>query len=179
MKNTVEIAPDYYLDNFCTLIQHANQWYRDLLTLEEHLWLSAFEQLHRPAQCALVRLYSRKGCWFRSDKLNYQEIPNMTQALAELASQGFIQLSPVMTQQELATNLLTKAEILSMYPKHSKSLKKDALIECLSQSDFDQFDALDFIVIKLNEAHMIDVLLTLFFANTRQDLSQFVLDDLG
>lgn len=49
----------------------------------------------------------------------------------------------------------------------------------MSNTEFDQFDLLEFSVIRLNAAHMIDVLLTLFFANTHQDLSQFVLDDLG
>ncbi|EGR1560136.1 VRR-NUC domain-containing protein [Vibrio alginolyticus] len=179
MENTVELAPDYYLDNFFKLTQHATEWYSDLLSQDEHKWLSAFESLSKPAQCLLVRLYSRKGCWFRSDKLNYQEIENIQSALDELATHGFVSLSPDLTIQELAANLLTKPEIVTLYPEHPKSLKKEALVACLSEERFELFEALDFTVIKLNSAHMIDVLLTLFFANTHQDLSQFVLDDLG
>ena len=179
MENTVELAPDYYLDNFFKLTQHATKWYSDLLSEDEHQWLSAFESLNKPAQCLLVRLYSRKGCWFRSDKLNYQEIENIPSALDELAAHYFVSLSPELTMQELAANLLTKPEIVTLYPEHPKSLKKEALVACLSEERFELFEALDFTVIKLNSAHMIDVLLTLFFANTHQDLSQFVLDDLG
>ncbi|MGR5130801.1 VRR-NUC domain-containing protein [Vibrio alfacsensis] len=179
MENTVELAPDYYLDNFFKLTQHATQWYSDLLSADEYQWLSAFESLNKPAQCLLVRLYSRKGCWFRSDKLNYQEIENIQSTLDELAAHDFVALSPTLSIQELATNLLTKLEILTLYPQHPKSLNKEALVACLSEESFDQFEALDFTVIQLNSAHMIDVLLTLFFANTLQDLSQFVLDDLG
>ncbi|QLK48477.1 VRR-NUC domain-containing protein [Vibrio owensii] len=179
MENTVELAPDYYLDNFFKLTQHATKWYSDLLSEDEHQWLSAFKSLSKPAQCLLVRLYSRKGCWFRSDKLNYQEIENIQSALDELATHGFVSLSPDLTIQELAANLLTKPEIVTLYPEHPKSLKKEALVACLSEERFELFEALDFTVIKLNSAHMIDVLLTLFFANTHQDLSQFVLDDLG
>ncbi|MHA2862471.1 VRR-NUC domain-containing protein [Vibrio harveyi] len=179
MENTVELAPDYYLDNFFKLTQHATEWYSDLLCSDEHQWLSAFESLNKPAQCLLVRLYSRKGCWFRSDKLNYQEIENIQSALDELAAHDFVSLSPDLTTQELAANLLTKPEIVTLYPEHLKSLKKEALVACLSEERFELFEALDFTVIKLNSAHMIDVLLTLFFANTHQDLSQFVLDDLG
>ncbi|MHA2738503.1 VRR-NUC domain-containing protein [Vibrio harveyi] len=179
MENTVELAPDYYLDNFFKLTQHATKWYSDLLSQDEHQWLSAFESLSKPAQCLLVRLYSRKGCWFRSDKLNYQEIENIQSALDELATHDFVSLSPDLTTQELAANLLTKPEIVMLYPEHPKSLKKEALVACLSEERFELFEALDFTVIKLNSAHMIDVLLTLFFANTHQDLSQFVLDDLG
>ncbi|WP_045419594.1 VRR-NUC domain-containing protein [Vibrio campbellii] len=179
MENTVELAPDYYLDNFFKLTQHATEWYSDLLTKDEHQWLSAFGSLNKPAQCLLVRLYSRKGCWFRSDKLNYQEIENIQSALDELSDHDFVSLSPDLTTQELAANLLTKPEIVTLYPEHPKSLKKEALVACLSEERFELFEALDFTVIKLNSAHMIDVLLTLFFANTHQDLSQFVLDDLG
>lgn len=179
MENTVELAPDYYLDNFFKLTQHATEWYSDLISSDEHQWLSAFESLNKPAQCLLVRLYSRKGCWFRSDKLSYPEIENIQSALDELAAHVFVSLSPDLTIQELAVNLLTKPEIVTLYPEHPKSLKKEALVACLGEERFDQFEALDFTVIKLNSAHMIDVLLTLFFANTHQDLSQFVLDDLG
>ncbi|MDV6250024.1 VRR-NUC domain-containing protein [Vibrio sp. EA2] len=179
MENTVELAPDYYLDNFFKLTHHAITWYNDLLTEEEHEWLHSFETLSKHAQCLLVRLYSRKGCWFRSDKLSYQEIPSIDEALTELSQQELISLSPALSHQELATNLLTKPETLALYPELPKSLKKDALVECLSNTEFDRYDQLDFTIIKLNSAHMIDVLLTLFFANTHQDLSQFVLDDLG
>ncbi|EDP59330.1 VRR-NUC domain-containing protein [Vibrio sp. AND4] len=179
MENTTELAPDYYLGNFFKLTQHATEWYSDLLSSDEHLWLSKFESLNQPAQCLLVRLYGRKGCWFRSDKLHYQEIASIQVALDELADHGFVCLSPQLSMQELAANLLTKPEILTLYPEHPKSLKKEALIARLCEDSFDQFDALDFTIIKLNSSHMIDVLLTLFFANTHQDLSQFVLDDLG
>nr|WP_321460978.1 VRR-NUC domain-containing protein [uncultured Vibrio sp.] len=179
MENTVELAPDYYLENFFKLTHHAIRWYNDLLTEEEHEWLHSFEALSKHAQCLLVRLYSRKGCWFRSDKLSYQEIPSIDEVLIELSQQELVSLSPTLSHQELAANLLTKPEISALYPEQPKSLKKNALVECLSNTEFDRYDQLDFTVIKLNSAHMIDVLLTLFFANTHQDLSQFVLDDLG
>ncbi len=179
MQNPVELAPDYYLDNFFKLTLHATQWYGDLLSDEEHQWLSAFEQLSKHAQCLLVRLYSRKGCWFRSDKLNYAELPSIDESLLELSQSKLVELSPSLSHQELASNVLTKPEIIAFYPNLPKSLKKDALVEQLSSDEFSSFSALDFTVIRLNSAHMIDVLLSLFFANTHQDLSQFVLDDLG
>ncbi|HCH6350973.1 TPA: VRR-NUC domain-containing protein, partial [Vibrio parahaemolyticus] len=111
MESPIELAPDYYLENFFKLTHHALTWYSDLLTEEEHTWLCSFNSLNKHAQCLLVRLYSRKGCWFRSDKLNYQEIPFIDAALAELGEQDFISLSPPLSHQELAANLLTKPEI--------------------------------------------------------------------
>ncbi|HDY7787295.1 TPA: VRR-NUC domain-containing protein [Vibrio vulnificus] len=179
MENSVELAPDYYLDNFFKLTRHALQWYQDLLTTDEQQWLLAFTELDKHAQCLLVRLYSRKGCWFRSDKLHYAEIPQLDHALDMLNQGEFVELSPVLSHQELALYLLTKPELLSLYPHLAKTQKKEALVSCLSDDVFTQFKELAFTVIKLNSAHMIDLLLTLFFANTHQDLSQFVLDDLG
>lgn len=179
MENSVELAPEYYLDNFYTLTRHATEWYKDLLSPAEHQWLACFDRLGKPAQCLLVRLYSRKGCWFRSDKLNYQEIKDIQSALNELAKHNLVELSPPLSTKDLATFLLTKPEILALYPQYSKSLKKEALITCLPEDEFNRYEALAFSVIKLHSAHIIDVLLTLFFANTHQDLSQFVLDDLG
>ncbi|MDV5044917.1 VRR-NUC domain-containing protein [Vibrio diabolicus] len=179
MESPIELAPDYYLENFFKLTHHAVTWYSDLLAEEEHAWLCSFDSLSKQAQCLLVRLYSRKGCWFRSDKLSYQEIPSINEALAELSQHEFVALSPTLSHQELASNLLTKPEISALYPELPKSLKKDVLVESLSNTEFDRFEQLEFTIIKLNSAHMIDVLLTLFFANTHQDLSQFVLDDLG
>ncbi|MCF8777994.1 VRR-NUC domain-containing protein [Vibrio sp. IRLE0018] len=179
MENSVELAPDYYLENFLKLTRHALQWYQDLLTTDEQQWLLAFTELDKRAQCLLVRLYSRKGCWFRSDKLHYAEIPQIDHALDILSQGEFVELSPVLSHQELALYLLTKPELLSLYPHLTKTQKKEALVSCLSDDAFTQFEELSFTVIKLNSAHMIDLLLTLFFANTHQDLSQFVLDDLG
>lgn len=179
MANNIALAPDYYLDNFLKLTQHAITWYDDLLSEEEKIWLDSFLQLSRNEQCLLVRLYSRKGVWFRSDKLQYAEIADIPNTLVQLAQQKLIELSPSLTCQELATHLLTKPEMSAIFPQQVKNLTKDQLISQLPEERFCDFEALDFAVIKLNAGHMIDLLLTLFFANTHQDLSQFVLDDLG
>ncbi|MDF2155414.1 VRR-NUC domain-containing protein [Vibrio sp. CAU 1672] len=179
METSAELAPDYYLTNFYKLIEHATQWYEDLLSSQEHQWLADFSRLPHSAQCLLVRLYSRKGCWFRSDKLNYPEISSIEQALAKLYQSGFITLNPCLPIPQLANSLLTKAEILALWPGLPKTQKKDLLIEQLEHGEFHQFERLSFKIIRLESAQMIDLLLTLFFANTRQDLSQFVLDDLG
>ncbi|AUI87846.1 VRR-NUC domain-containing protein [Vibrio azureus] len=179
MNDINELAPDYYLKNFCKLIHHAESWYQDLLTTEEQQWLSSFHQLPHSAQCLLVRLYSRKGDLFRSDKLNYNEIEDIPACLLTLESFKLIELSPVLSNQELASQLLTKPEALAVFPNCSKLLKKKELVDSLSKETFDQFSVLNFTIIKLNSAHIIEVLLALFFANARQDLSQFVLSDLG
>ncbi|MEZ8948643.1 VRR-NUC domain-containing protein [Vibrio sp. 10N.247.311.18] len=187
-ETTLQLSPTYYLDNFKRLVEHAQTLYPDLLSDDECRWLSAYKRLSVSSQCLMVRLLSRKGRWFRSDKLNYVEIPDLKTVLQELNSSGFIGLSHPEEQHDLAISevelgfhLLTKPELLSVFPalKSHRNAKKDELLLRLDQQPFDQFQNLSFDCIYVIESQVIDVLLLLFFANTYQDLSQFVLSDLG
>ncbi|MFI3276652.1 VRR-NUC domain-containing protein [Vibrio sp.] len=188
IETNPQLSPTYYLDNFNRLIEHAQTLYPELLSDDECRWLSEYKRLSISSQCLIVRLLSRKGCWFRSDKLAYVEIPDIDTALQELSSSRFITLShPIhkhdleITQLELGLNLLTKPELLNLFPslKSNKAAKKDELLALLEPEVFDQFQNLSFNCIYVVESQVIDVLLLLFFANTYQDLSQFVLSDLG
>ncbi|MEZ8602459.1 VRR-NUC domain-containing protein [Vibrio splendidus] len=188
IETTLQLSSTYYLDNFNRLVEHAQTLYTDLLSDDECRWLSAYKRLSVSSQCLMVRLLSRKGRWFRSDKLNYVEIPDLNSALQELSTAGFIALSHpaeqhdlVISNVELGLHLLTKPELLNVFPafKSNKTAKKDELLLLLDQQPFDQFQNLNFDCIYIIEAQVIDVLLLLFFANTYQDLSQFVLSDLG
>ncbi len=180
MESPNPLAPDYYLNNFKRLIGHALEWYADLLDQKELAWLRDFDQLSKEAQCLLVRLYSRKGELFRTDKLNYIEINSIENALDELTQHQFVILSPNLTLKELADKLLTKNELCPLVPNLDCKLKKAEMVENLSDETlFDRYDQLAFTVIQLAQSEMIDLLLALFFANTHQDLTQFVLDDLG
>lgn len=188
LDNTPVLPPTYYLDNFQRLIDHAQQWYFDLLNPQEQEWLERFTALPAPARCALVRMFSRKGHWFRSDKLNYQEIEDFDLQLERLSKHGFIRSShgnksscPHLTYVELANELLTKPEIIQIFPELTKhrSARKDILLGMLSEETFTAFDQLPFTCVELLHPELIELLLVLFFGNTHQDLSQFVLSDLG
>ncbi|MBE8577993.1 VRR-NUC domain-containing protein [Vibrio sp. OPT18] len=187
-ETTLQLSPIYYLDNFNRLVEHAQTLYPDLLSDDEYRWLSAYKRLSVSSQCLMVRLLSRKGRWFRSDKLNYIEIHDLNTALQELSTSGFIGLSHpeeqhdlAISEVELGLHLLTKPELLNVFPalKSHRTAKKDELLLRLDQQPFAQFQNLTFDCIYVVEAQVIDVLLLLFFANTYQDLSQFVLSDLG
>lgn len=179
MSDLVELPADYYLNNFNKLTSHAREWYLDLLDQEEVVWLESFDRLTRDARCLLVRLLSRKGQWFRSDKLNYTEIANIPAALDALHKDGFINLSPVMTEKELASHLLTKAEVTDLFRLPNRTMRKEEMLNQLSDECYCRYEQLSFTPIELLHPQVIDLLLALFFANTRQDLTQFVLDDLG
>jgi len=179
MPDPIELAPDYYLTNFTKLTKHALEWYPDLLTEEEHDWISRFEKLTKPAQCLLVRLLSRKGEWFRSDKLRYGEIGEVHPHLDTLNGEGFATINGKIYSDTLATELLTKPEITTLFAINEKSLRKEQIIARVPVEKFTRFAQLPFTIVKLQQSTVINVLLALFFANTHQDLSQFVLDDLG
>ena len=53
------------------------------------------------------------------------------------------------------------------------------MIAQLAEEEWNQYESLPFTVIALNQPEIGQLLLTLFFANTHQDMTQFVLDDLG
>ncbi|MFA0678746.1 VRR-NUC domain-containing protein, partial [Vibrio sp. 10N.222.51.A6] len=188
IETTPQLSPTYYLDNFNRLIEHAQTLYPDLLSDDECRWLSEYKRLSVASQCLMIRLLSRKGCWFRSDKLDYAEIPDLKNALQELNTSNFIALSHpteqhnlVINDLELGLHLLTKPELFSAFPflMNNQTAKKDELLALLEHQPFDQFQNLSFDCIYVVESEVIDVLLLLFFANTYQDLSQFVLSDLG
>ncbi len=174
-----ELAPDYYLDNFFTLIHHAQNHYPDLLSEQERDWLQNFAGLPHASQCLLVRMLSRKGHWFRSDKLNYAEIGPVDVALVALETANMVAINPPISAAELGEYLLTKPELIALYPTLDKRLPKPLLLANLDSQNNAPLCKLEFSVIELYQPKTIDVLLLLFFANTHQDLSQFVLSDLG
>ena len=114
----------YYLDNFQRLIDHANTSYRDFLNDNEASWLTTYDSLPDASKCLLVRFYSRKGAWFRSDKVEYPEIPDISKQLTELQRHNLIELPSHISHFDIASNLLTKPEILKLFPSLRKTLSK-------------------------------------------------------
>ncbi|MGL6259841.1 VRR-NUC domain-containing protein [Vibrio sp. WXL210] len=177
MTDALDLAPDYYLTNFLKLIEHATQLYSDLLNPHELDWIARFDQLDNHSRCLLVRMLSRKGEWFRSDKLIYSEIPNLAAVGYQLEQHGFITRYGTLSDVSAINQLLTKPEISQAYPELKRTLPKAALIELLPSNAAITLD--DVVFYHLLDNEMIATLLALFFANSRQDLSQFVISDLG
>ncbi len=182
-----ELAPDYYLSNFRFLVDWVWARYRDLLTEEEQTFVETFYGLGRDAQCLLVRLCSRKGPLFRQDKLNYSEIVDLDGAAQELVVSGLAHADIPIGLSVLA-NALTKNELVTLFGDEIGALKKarkDELVEHLS-AQFSETkpwavwtaDQLGNALYLDNQA-IINNLLLLFFGNVYQDLTEFVLQDLG
>lgn len=172
MTSPVELAPDYYLGNFRLLLGGVEERYGDLLIAEERGWLTRFASLSHPAACLLVRLLSRKGEWFRADKLHYPEIGALP--LDELADAGFIRLATP-SWPELGL-LLTKPELHALAPEQPRSARKDQLLTRLAEAPL---PALAFRTLQVVDRPLLERFLLLFFGNREQSLTEFVLLDLG
>lgn len=190
----VTLPPDYYLHNFSTLLEQVWQQYEDLLLPQERKLCEVFPALSMDARKLYVRLLTRKGEIFRASRLRYTEIRQPRQAAQELAEQGLIaidpslgltQLLPLWSRQEWLARLcalglptrglaaLKRAELdLALAERlgleAEATLPADAVQRIAGESLYQLLDPQIFTVLKL-----------LFFANPYQDLTDFVLRDLG
>lgn len=181
------LAPDYYLHNFRFLLDWVAERYQELLSPDEVGFLNCFRSLDSNSQCLLVRLMSRKGPWFRSDKLSYAEIDNLTAAADYLVGKKLLSCHVVMDITSLA-GVLTKPELELLFSGHlvgQKSKRKEEWVELLVQEypgekSWDEWTMGRWgPLYQLEPVSLINTLCLLFFGNAHQDLSEFVLQDLG
>lgn len=181
------LPPDYYLRNFTFLLDWVVEGYADLLHPEEIRFVETFHSLDKDSQCLLVRLMSRKGPWFRADKLDYSEIGHPELAADALIQHQLLSRDVVLDIKSLA-NLLTKPELESLFAtqlKGHRGKRKDEWLELLAASYPNPLTWSDWTggqwgeLYELQQASLTSILLLLFFGNSRQDLSEFVLQDLG
>lgn len=190
-SSTVEISPTYYLDNFLALINSVHCRYHGILTDEEQGFRDAFLQLPTNAQCLFVRLVSRKGPLFRVDRLSYTEIDDVEGAIDRLVAAGLVHLNPSVPVS-IALNILTLDELRRRFPGLPKSLRKAQLIaaaqeyflDTASEEEEPLLPAAEVIgreipLLLISKPELMDVFQLLYFGNTYQDLSEFVLSELG
>ncbi|RYY74739.1 MAG: VRR-NUC domain-containing protein [Gammaproteobacteria bacterium] len=183
----VAIPPDYYLTNFKFLVKWVVARYADLLDKSEQDFVEKFERLGHSSQCLFVRLSSRKGNLFRTDKWKYTEISSLEAAAEGLIRSGFISTNSLLSISD-AVNLLTKAEALTLFKNELKTYKnerKEVLVELLAQQYpstntwrfWTQHKFGD--VYRIETGNIIANFMLLFFGNAHQNLTEFVLQDLG
>ena len=175
-----ELPDTYYRDNFHCLVNTVVEQYADLLTPSETDWFHNYSTLSQSAQCLYIRLLTRKGPYFRRDKISYPEIGAISEAFTELDNSGMIRLNPTqLTYQEYCA-LFTKPELIRNFDFLSayKQAKKPELVERVisHQPDISHFNK---DLLKVCHSEHLAVFFLLFFGNSHQDLSQFVLTDIG
>lgn len=182
-EQSVELPALYYLDNFLALLNSIEIQYKDLLTPCECQWLKKFRLLKIYEQALLVRLYARRGHLFRSDKVNYPELPALANLLPAIERSGFIQCNPELQTTDLM-QLATCKDIRCWWsdelPRGSAGLRKTALVEALTHLETEHYYArVPYTVISVEHQRFIELLLLLFFGQPDQDLSPFITTELG
>ncbi|KAF2619516.1 hypothetical protein F2Q68_00038678 [Brassica cretica] len=186
-----------YQLNFNVLVQEVLRSCSHLFTADEKTFLESFPSLSEDSQRLFIRLYTRKGPWFRLSNISYPEVCDSLQALKNLTVSGF--MSSVEDANDLSyqkmkeiTELLNVTElrdILSVNKVFSRGSRKRDLIDslCSYYNDRTRMDIGTMILertglcakISSTAESLIWRVERLFFLNGEQDLSSFVLLDLG
>ncbi|MFT5563158.1 MAG: hypothetical protein ACJAYE_001774 [Candidatus Azotimanducaceae bacterium] len=175
-----DLPTGYYLDNFRYLLTFVQGHYADVLNDSELRFCADFEGLGRDTQRLYVRLVGRKGPYFRHDKLNYDEIADLNCALDQLVESGFVARNHI-NDAGPWLSLATRPELLSHFEISNRTERKDALstavVEGYTLSEIQ--NRLPFDLLEPRHEDALNVLRLLFFGNLYQDLTEFVLRDLG
>jgi tetratricopeptide (TPR) repeat protein len=177
----------YYLKNFCSLLKTIEERYHDLLAPTELRFVDQFRALSEPSQRLYIRLISRKGPLFRQDRLKYWDIPDIESAAKELLTRGFLSHGQTHETDEWLS-LLVVPELRRWARDHwtiavkshwNRSTLLAAVLKACSREQLWQSLQSELVIIKPEHHEKILLFRLLFFGNLHQDLTDFVLQDLG
>ncbi|XWS13293.1 hypothetical protein CRYUN_Cryun36dG0025000 [Craigia yunnanensis] len=187
-----------YQQNFCLLLKEVLTSSPHLFTEDEKKFIESFTSLSEDSQRLFVRLYTRKGPWFRLSTIMYPEVCNPQQAIKELSATGYACLFEDITElhdddMKDLLSLLTVSELrdilCTLKRKCNRGSRKQNLIaSLLSCYKGGSRSVLPQLILKKTEicirtSSEAESLFwraeRLFFLNGEQDLSAFLLVDLG
>lgn len=176
-----ELPSHYYLDNFNCLIDFVFEHYEALLTEAERFFYLDFRKLPENSQRLYSRLLSRSGDYVRTSKLTYDEINNIDLALAQLHKAKFITDASTDYLSDWVS-LFSKKELTSVLAVPAASV--DIASSLLPVTDLFGTCPLDTLLDSERVIHILHqcsftTFRLLFFGNLHQDLTTFVLRDLG
>lgn len=186
MLEPQELEEGYYQTNFISLLEFVEDKYGDLLLKKERSYLETVRSLSQDACRLYIRLILRVGPHFRRTKLNYPEIKDLEEAQKELEIQGLLATNQLEDLEELL-DLFTKPELETCFktlwpgvkcPKGRRSELVEALLESSEEEIFQWAYELDELLTPLEYETMLAFRL-FFFGNLYQDMSEFILEDLG
>ncbi|UTV88116.1 VRR-NUC domain-containing protein [Cobetia amphilecti] len=186
--------PRYYLANFDTLIDWVCQCHADLLTEAERATVDAITRLPDASRALLVRLLMRKGDHFERSQLHYAEIgaieaasqPLITPLADSATPDGLCRHNADLTLDEMLA-LVTLPRLRAAFAELPRSTPKRRMHDAISELLGDvtprplpawlNDPAADTLSVGLGELSR--RLSLMFFGNLRQNLSDFVLSELG
>ena len=178
----------YYADNLLALVEAVLDRYGDFLTGDEHDFGRCVERLTVGGQRLLARLVgrlaAREDASIREDSLDYAEVGDVQAALAELAGHALVERCPAMPPSAVL-GLLTRAELRFVFwdvAGAGRGTKADHLERILAANPpcFCRWRVRRFVGwVRLARTEILELYRLLFFGDRRQDLTTFVLRDLG
>ncbi len=181
------LKENYYLTNFHSLLEFVGQNYAGLLNDSEQQWLAAITSASESAQRLYVRLSNRRASVFRIAKLAYPEIESISGSALELSERGLASLDAPDDLLELVA-AFTKPELIKLLllqdQRHlNRADLVDHIINRQLPEDLERLQLADmrhsqqWIAISGLDSYTVFKLC--FFGNCYQDMSEFVLRDLG
>ena len=175
-KEPIILPEKYYLDYFDYLLNFVSKHYQHILAGPEYLFIQQFRNLTEDAQCLYLRLSNRKGNFFRLNKINYAEITNLHSAKEELLITEFIDINESLDPVQL--RLLTKSELVGYFNFLDKRDRKETILSELSEEDVPTLHENEEIAeVKKNDE--VEFLKLLFFGNRYNQMTEFVIRDVG
>lgn len=179
------MPPPYYLDHFAQVLAAVTTRYGCLLTEVETTHIARIEALSLAGRMLYARLVNRRGPYFRIDKLAYPEIPSLAEAVTELRAAGFLRVCDPALEQDGLLGCFTMAELGQGLPPDARrrSGRRADLLAWLASWEAripwlaDLLE--DHPVICLAAADPWPFLRFLFFGDLRDNLSDFVVRELG
>ncbi len=172
---------DYYAGNLRHLLTEVRSRCLPLLDATDRAFIAVFLGASVSAQRLFARLLSRQGPWIRVDSLDYQEVTDGPRALEELCAAGLVALDPVAPADALL-NLFTRRELAELFPLIVARTKVEWIRRCVAHYPDDAIrrrlaECSNWVLVSAYGAF--NVCRLLYFGDDRQDLSTFVVQDLG
>lgn len=181
--NTPQLPVGYHVENLSVLLHSVMEQYQDLLTADEQRLLLCFEQLSPAGKSLYCRLLTRRGPILRQDRLRYEDITDLPATISELVDHDMAS-TDLPLEVETVLQLLTRPELNTHFPiaGASKLNKAQLISQILQQWQPDQLHQrlqANYPCIQAHFQEAFATYLLCFFGNSHQDLTEFVVNDLG
>ena len=175
-------SDDYYANSVCQLLRFVVDRYSDLLNKKELRFSTSVLDLSADAQRLYARILSRRGPIFLVAQFEYREVKDVASAFEELERNKLIKRNADVPA-ELLCQKLTLTQLREVFElqefKGSKSALVSKIQETHPEENILERIRLRFPWFELDQTDRIATFSLLFFGDRYQDLSTFVVHDLG
>ena len=101
--------PFYYLKHFDFMLDSLEVDRERFLSASQQATVERLQRLPIQARCLFIRLYLRKGNFFRTDKLDYSEIGDLNEAIHHLIKDGL----DIVSRQKILLSIFGRIKQIS------------------------------------------------------------------